>query len=78
MMKSEHKFVYNVGIKLGGYTYRSDELCTYINGRTAVRMLTEILEGRYHSGHEVLLPTRLIIRDSVKGLNHMHTKSGQS
>ena len=26
MMKSEHKFVYNVGIKLGGYTYRSDGL----------------------------------------------------
>lgn len=49
-----------------------------LKGRTAVRMLTEILEGRYHSGHEVLLPTRLIIRDSVKGLNHMHTKSGQS
>ena len=37
MMKSEHKFVYNVGIKLGGYTYRSDGLCDYINDYVDVK-----------------------------------------
>ena len=37
MMKSERKFVYNVGVKLGGYTYRSDELCTYINDYVDVK-----------------------------------------
>ena len=31
MMKSESCFVRNVGIKLNGYTYRSDDLCDYIN-----------------------------------------------
>ena len=37
MMKSERCFVRNVGIKLNGYTYRSDELCDYINGYVDVK-----------------------------------------
>ena len=37
-----------------------------LKGSTAVRILTAVLEGRYNSGQEVLLPTKLIIRDSVR------------
>jgi hypothetical protein len=37
MMKSERCFVRNVGIKLNGNTYRSDELCTYINSYVDVK-----------------------------------------
>lgn len=37
MMKSERCFVRNVGIKLNGYTYRSDDLCDYINGYVDVK-----------------------------------------
>ena len=37
MMKSERCFVRNVGIKLNGYTYRSDELCDYINDYVDVK-----------------------------------------
>ena len=37
MMKSERCFVRNVGIKLGGYTYRSDELCDYINSYVDIK-----------------------------------------
>ena len=37
MMKSERCFVRNVGIKLNGYTFRSDELCAYINSYVDVK-----------------------------------------
>lgn len=37
MMKSDRCFVRNVGIKLNGYTYRSDDLCDYINGYVDVK-----------------------------------------
>lgn len=37
MMKSERCFVRNVGIKMNGYTYRSDDLCDYINGYVDVK-----------------------------------------
>ena len=37
MMKSERCFVRNVGIKLNGYTYRSDDLCDYINSYVDVK-----------------------------------------
>ena len=37
MMKSESCFVRNVGIKLNGYTYRSDDLCDYINSYVDVK-----------------------------------------
>ena len=37
-----------------------------LKGSTAVRILTAVLEDRYNSGQEVLLPTKLIIRDSVR------------
>lgn len=37
MMKSEKCFVRNVGIKLAGMTYRSDELCDYINSYVDVK-----------------------------------------
>lgn len=37
MMKSEKCFVRNVGIKLSGLTYRSDDLCDYINSYVDVK-----------------------------------------
>ena len=37
MMKSDRCFVRNVGIKLNGFTYRSDDLCDYINGYVDVK-----------------------------------------
>lgn len=37
MMKSERCFVRNVGIKMNGYTYRSDDLCDYINSYVDVK-----------------------------------------
>lgn len=37
MMKSERSFVRNVGIKLNGFTYRSDELCDYIGSYVDVK-----------------------------------------
>ena len=37
MMKSETCFVRNVGIKLSGLTYRSDDLCDYINSYVDVK-----------------------------------------
>lgn len=39
-----------------------------LKGRTAVHTLTKILEGQYPE-HEVLLPSQLVIRDSVKKLD---------
>lgn len=37
MMKSEKRFVRNVGINLAGLTYRSDDLCDYINSYVDVK-----------------------------------------
>ena len=37
MMKSERRFVRNVGIKIGDFTYRSDDLCDYINSYVDVK-----------------------------------------
>lgn len=37
MMKSERCFVRNTGIRLGGLSYRSDDLCAYINGYVDVK-----------------------------------------
>jgi hypothetical protein len=37
MMKSERCMVRNVGIRLNGYTYMSDELCRYINSYVDVK-----------------------------------------
>lgn len=37
MMKSDRCFVRTVGIKMNGYTYRSDDLCDYINGYVDVK-----------------------------------------
>lgn len=47
MMKSERCFVRNVGIKLNGYTYRSDDLCDYINSYVDVKYDPHDMETVY-------------------------------
>jgi len=37
MMKSEKRFVKNTGIQMGGLSYRSEELCAYINSYVDIK-----------------------------------------